>query len=499
LRREPGGVAPTITAPGTGREFASDSGKFTSDVVSVHAKTNLVANGGTADTELSTAFVPFYTEISGTSMATPFTAGTVALMLSVDPTLSSDDVKQILIQTASQMPGFSQFEVGAGYVNVYAAIDKVFNRTKTYGSYGGPLNTQHFNETFSVNGPAPQSFLINYTPAALPGPGSANSMNFTVQANMSLLDVFARIDNALMTGDGNTVGILLTDPNGNTYSSGIMIPILDAPSREVTVNNPVAGQWLLEVRGIRGLTTLPEVRLPTSGAATPGPVNGTITQQQFILTPVADIQGDPSQAEIEYVLRNRIMDVISDGLFHPSSFVARSDFAQSLVLNTALRQSLAASPLFTDVTGAQEAIAEAVTASGSTLRDYNFVPAGIMSASGGLFNPGGLITRLDVCVALVRALGLDSAAQALAGTDVTVQYSGQTLVLTDESQIPSALRGYVQIALNKQILQAFFTLTQPPNSFQPTITAQFHPNDNVTRSLMAFSLDHYRKAFAAGN
>jgi serine protease AprX len=96
-------------------------------------------------------------------------------------------------------------------------------------------------------------------------------------------------------------------------------------------------------------------------------------------------------------------------------------------------------------------------------------------------------------------LGQDAAAQALAGTDVTVTYNGQTLVLADEAGIPAAQRGYVQIAINRQLLQAYFTLTQGPNDFQPTVTAQFKPADSVTRSLLAYALDHYRRAFAAGN
>ncbi len=94
---------------------------------------------------------------------------------------------------------------------------------------------------------------------------------------------------------------------------------------------------------------------------------------------------------------------------------------------------------------------------------------------------------------------MDAAAQALAGSNVTVAYGGQTLTLSDQSEIPPALRGCVQIAINRQILQAFFTLTQGPTDFQPTITASFKPNDHVTRSLMAYSLDHYRKAFSSGN
>jgi hypothetical protein len=191
----------------------------------------------------------------------------------------------------------------------------------------------------------------------------------------------------LALGEGNTVGLLLTDPNGAVYSSGIALPVLDAPSREVVVKNPVAGQWLLEVRGVRGLAAMPEVSLPTSGAALPGPVDGSITQQVYVLPVVADIQGDPSKAEIEFVLKNRMMDVRSDGLFHPTALVTRGDFAQSLVFNTALRQSLANAPRYLDVPGSLGAIAEASTAAGSTLRDYDFAPTGMLAASGPNFFP----------------------------------------------------------------------------------------------------------------
>jgi len=193
------------------------------------------------------------------------------------------------------------------------------------------------------------------------------------------------------------------------------------------------------------------------------------------------------------------MDTFADGTFRPASYVTRRDFATLLVLNTPLRQSLGARPRFTDVTGALEAIAEAVTANGSTLRDWDFGPSGMMSAGGSSFNPSGLISRLDLAVALVRALGLDAQAKALAGTNVTASSNGQTLVLADNADIPAALRGYVQIALDKQILQAFFSLEQGPFDFQPTLKARVKPNDPATRAFMAFALDHFRQHFAAGN
>jgi serine protease AprX len=491
--------APTIVAPGTGREFEANAAKFTAAHISTRSKTNIFSNGLADDLELPVAYAPFYTQISGTSMATPFIAGTVALMLDADPTLTPDQVKQILTQTASVMPGYEEFQVGAGYVNVYAAVDKVFNRSKAYGAFASPT----FNAQFTVTGPAPEQVHIDYNPAATPGAGSANARNFTVQSGMSVLDVFARFDNALETGDGNTIGILLTDPQGNKYSSGVTLPVLDAPTRQVVVRNPLAGQWLLEVRGVRGLAAAPNVSLPTTGAALPGPVDITIQQQQFILAPIADIQGHAAQARIESVLKNRMMDTFADGTFRPDSNVKRSDLARLLRLNTPLRQTLGATPRFNDVTGELAAIAEAVVAKGSTLRDYftdgASAPDGMMSAAGPSFNPNSTVKRIDIAVALVRALGLDAEAKAKAGSLVTVTYSGQTLVLTDNGDIPPALRGYVQLALDKGILQAFFSLEQGPFDLFPTLKARVKPNDTTTRAFMAYALDNFRSRFATGN
>jgi serine protease AprX len=487
--------APTITAPGTGREFESNAGKFSAAYVSTRSKTNIFSNGLTDDTELSPAFIPYYTQISGTSMATPHVAGVVALMLDADPVLTPDEVKQILVQTASRMPNREEWEVGAGYVNAYAAVDKVFNRSKNYGA-----NFSHtFNARFTVDGPAPEQVRIDYSPTGLPGAGSENSHTFNVAAGMSVLDVFARFDNAAETGDGNTIGILLTDPQGNKYSSGVALPVLDSPSRQVVVKNPAAGQWLLEVRGVRGLAALPNVSLPTSGAAAPGPVDVTIKQQLFTLDTIADIQGHPAQAQIETVLKNRQMDIFADGGFRPDANVTREDFARLLYLNTALRQSATVAPKYVDVSAELRPIVEAVTASGSTLRDYTYTPAGMMTASGSTFNPAANVSRLDMAVALVRALGLDADAKAKAGTLVTATYNGIAVPLADNAEIPLSMRGYVQIALDKGLLQAFFNFEQGPFDFQPTLKARVKANDATTRAFTAYALDNFRQRFVAGN
>ncbi|HZH32928.1 MAG TPA: S8 family serine peptidase [Pyrinomonadaceae bacterium] len=485
--------APTITAPGTGREFESNAAKFSAAYVSTRSTSNITSNGLDADAELAPGEIPFYTQISGTSMATPYVAGVVALMLDADPTLQPDEIRQIITETATRMPGYADHEVGAGYINAYAAVDKVFNRTRNYNAFNFP----NFNAKFSVTIPHAEQFHVDFNPASTPGANSPNARKFTVQPGMSVLDVYGRVDTAAESGDGNLVGIVLTSPNGTTYSSGVQYPVIGANSRGVIVQNPLPGEWVLEVRGARGLVAVPGVSLPTSGAAAPGAVAGVILQKLYTLAPVADIQTHAQRDFFETLLKNRRMDALADGNFHPGAAVTREDFARTLMLNTPVRQTASGAPRFTDVSGDLAALAESLTANGSTLRDWNFAPAGLMSAAGTTFNPTGAVSRLDLAVAFVRALGLDAEAKQKAGTNVTS--GGATL--SDNAQIPTALRGYVQIAIDKGFLEVYAAEIKQiaPGQFVALPGPRVEPANGLTRAALAAKVNLFAARFAAGN
>ena len=102
---------PDLVAPGTGIVSMLAPGS------TLEATKALFSLPGT----VPTASLP-YLSLSGTSMAAPVVAGTVALMLQANPALTPNAVKAILEYTAQPYPGYNVLTQGAGFLNAVGAV-----------------------------------------------------------------------------------------------------------------------------------------------------------------------------------------------------------------------------------------------------------------------------------------------------------------------------------------------------------------------------------------
>jgi serine protease AprX len=108
---------PDVCAPGVG-------------IVSLAAPESLLFSTGALQTPSwlidpgnhpSYPYAP-YLSLTGTSQATPFVTGTVALMLQANPNLTPNLIKGILQYTASFKPNVSPLRQGAGFANTLGAV-----------------------------------------------------------------------------------------------------------------------------------------------------------------------------------------------------------------------------------------------------------------------------------------------------------------------------------------------------------------------------------------
>jgi hypothetical protein len=72
--------------------------------------------------------------------------------------------------------------------------------------------------------------------------------------------------------------------------------------------------------------------------------------------------------------------------------------------------------------------------------------------------------------------------------------------LTDNAQIPSALRGYAQVAINLGLFEAFPAEVREiaPGQFIAIPGPRFEPATTVTRATLAAKLNSYRTLFTTG-
>jgi serine protease AprX len=411
---------PTLAAPGT-------------NVVSLRASgTNLTGTVGLvtdAQTQLPATELPYYTTASGTSFSAPAVAGTIALMLEADPTLTPARVRDILQRTATPLPPYYQHEVGAGALNTHAAALQAAFPGRKIGRFRSVMNR---GQVRFVKDP---SQVFNSTV----NPGAVVDVRLSVPANA----VFASTDVAWgPITTTNDLGLQTFDPAGAILgeSNYLNLPGLTGKRERTLISVPEQGTWRARVTH-----TL-------AAAATPQEFTGVFETAHAEYAPTADLAGlDAFTLEnIRLAVSALAMWPGADGLFRPAAVVSRAELAEAMIVGARVPQYVPDTPSFTDVR-------DTTTmnfAEGARTLFYD-------APRGGLFRPDDRATRLAAAVVLVRAAGLQSLADSKAG--VFLNY-------TDAASIPPELRGYVKVAVEKGLIS-----TAP----------QFNPAGALTRAELA--------------
>ncbi|HWG49756.1 MAG TPA: S8 family peptidase [Candidatus Acidoferrales bacterium] len=119
-----------------------------------------------------------YMRLSGTSMATPVVAGAAALMLQKDPTLTPDSIKARMMKTAwkgypqaswgydswgrGYLSQYDVFTIGAGYLDVYAALQSSDVASGSTASPTAVYNSSTGQASLSMSGPVSYGSSITW-------------------------------------------------------------------------------------------------------------------------------------------------------------------------------------------------------------------------------------------------------------------------------------------------------------------------------------------------
>ncbi len=420
---------PSLVAPGVNVVSLRGTG------VNVNGLLNLGLGGDLS--RLSAQDLLNYTVGSGTSFSTPQVAGTIALMLDVNPSLTPYQIKDILMRTATPMPPYLRYEVGAGMLNAHAAVLEAAFPQRRMGMFRASLDRQ---QARFVNDPL--RMFSGTVPLGLLGLLGSTTANINIPQNTLTASVQVAWGPEISIND---LSMQLFDPSGaaGPVVNTLNLPVLTGRRERAVINNPAPGTW--------------RVKLTHTLIGTPQGFTGTLETTHAEYPPLPDISGLTTAAKVDIYknLRSFVM-ATSGNNFRPQFTISRYDLASALVVGGRVPQYMAGQPRFTDTT-------DRVTR--NIVESVQSAPGGPLftdASPGGPFRPNNRAARLTAAIALVRAAGLRSQAESLAGT---------SLPLSDAFSIPSSLRGYVKVALDRGLMTADGSV--------------FRPNDAMKRAELA--------------
>ena len=442
------------------------------DIISTRSKSNLASNGGANDVgAIEDEYLPFYTMISGTSMATPHVAGIIAMMLEANPHLSNSQIKQIIMDTATNMPGYEGWEVGAGYVNAYAAV------AAALGYDNQNSETVNYDKAFNANALISEGdvkpFELVYAPV-----GEPDVFEFEVSDKGAFISASA-------ANFANTTKLKLEAPDGTVYFGNLTLPVLNTNMRVSAPAMP--GTWKLSVYG---MTSLSGVQADptglTNGPGAPDFVSGTVSVFDSAgYQGLDDISGHPAEKAIQFAVSERLVDSKNDRFYRPDNKLKRQELAEFLVMGTSIRQHRSllneSANEVSDVNNRYRPYVDSVIQVGSALKDRQQMQAPVMKSQLGEFSPKAAVVKQELAYSLIQVLGLEEQVANFSGP-ITVEYNGERIDVLDSESIPTELRGYVQAAIDMSIIGVKYGVEQGPYDLEPTVVAYFEPNKKVTRA-----------------
>lgn len=425
-----GAFYPTLVAPGESIIGARALG------INIVGTTGLAAGLISPDNDLQTippAYLARYTSSSGTSFAAPHVAGTIALMLQANPGLDVDAIRTILQETATPMLGYSRYEVGAGYLNTYAAVRKA-----ALGTPYGAFRTQMSPAGMSLSRGSLSGFSGEVAP------GATWSTTITVPPDTVFATALLSWNNQNPLGNPLTLSL---DRAGTSVRATPAAQLLGPTVQKigVTLNDPTTGQWVINVTNTGNAVT-----------GTSQHFNGAIEliRMNSTVAGLDQLSAADKQTALR-ALRCGLMTPTSTG-FAPGAQATRLQVARALMLASGIRvpQYLPDSPTYSDVSGANAIFAESVAHS----------PNGnLLNIGGGQFNPNAAMDRQTLAIALVKTLGLESETQTLGLINPG---------LVDWLLIPLGVRGYVSVVVSRGLMA-------------PRLLGLFRPQEGITRMELA--------------
>jgi serine protease AprX len=399
---------PTLVAPGVNVVSLRGSG-----IVNVIGATGLA---GADAQKLTLTELPYYTTANGTSFSAPQVAGAIALMLEANPNLTPAEVKGILQRTATPLPMYYQHEVGAGMLNVHAAVLQAAFPNRRFVDWRALNGTQvqFYNDPLTTFTGTVQPGTNSDTTLSLP----ENSLIAGIQIGWGPLwstnDLSLQVYNNLGTlvGQSNTLNLIG----------------LTGKQEQVSLVRPGAGNWRISVRNSLGVLGTSQ---PFAGVLQVGRANYAAMRDLGTLSPTL-------REAIYQNIRTLAMQPIGAN-FKPELTASKADLAMALVASGQVPQYLANQPLYPDV---KDVTTRLFIESAQSLSNGSIFPEAVL---GSPFKPNEGVTRIAAAVALIRASGLRSEAEAKAGVPLPV---------LDASTVPSELRGYVSLAISEGLLRS---------------------------------------------